>query len=140
MRVLLFVFITSAIILSALATMFPEVLLNPGPLMKAHHAKEKDCLSCHKPFAGVASVQCISCHKQNDISYQSFIDIPLIPKPIYSSQEQNLKWRQINHLPCIFALNVLAEFGEFQYVFCFVWHKLVGRVFTLYHVQESLTG
>ena len=71
MKVLLIVFIGSAIILSALAAMFPEVLLNPGPLMKGHHTIEKDCLSCHKPFAGVASLQCISCHKQNDISIKN---------------------------------------------------------------------
>lgn len=63
----LFIFIASAIILSALAAAFPDVLLNPGPLMKGHQALKRDCLSCHRPFNGAASVQCISCHRQDDI-------------------------------------------------------------------------
>jgi hypothetical protein len=77
MKVLLFVFIASAIILAALAAMFPEVLLNPGPLMKGHHALENKCLSCHKPFAGAMSIQCISCHKQSDISVKNVAGVAL---------------------------------------------------------------
>jgi len=67
----LFIFIASAIILSALALAFPDVLLNPGPLMQGHQALKRDCLSCHKPFNGAASVQCISCHKQNVIGIRN---------------------------------------------------------------------
>ncbi len=63
----LFVFIASLIILAALAIAYPNMLLSPGPLTKGHHALEKDCLACHTPFRGVKSVQCISCHKQNEI-------------------------------------------------------------------------
>ncbi len=63
----LFVFIASLIILAALAVVYPNMLLNPGPLTKGHHALEKDCLACHTPFRGVKSVQCISCHKQQEI-------------------------------------------------------------------------
>ena len=79
MRVLLFVFIASAIILAALAAAFPEVLLNPGPLMRGHQSLKKECLSCHKPFAGVTSVQCIGCHKQSDISVRNVAG-RLLPK------------------------------------------------------------
>ena len=61
----------SAIILAGLAATFPEVLLNPGPLISGHQSLRKECLSCHKPFAGVTSVQCISCHKQSDISVRN---------------------------------------------------------------------
>ena len=71
MKVLLFIFIAATIILAALAVAFPELLLNPGPLMKGHQSFKKECLSCHKPFAGVTTVQCISCHKQSDISVRN---------------------------------------------------------------------
>jgi hypothetical protein len=63
----LFVFIASLIILAALAIAYPDALLGPGPLTKGHHALEKDCLACHTPFRGVTSLQCISCHRQNEI-------------------------------------------------------------------------
>jgi hypothetical protein len=63
----LFAFITTAIILAALAIAFPDVLLDPGALMKGHQKLKRDCLSCHTPFRGVTSVQCISCHKQEAI-------------------------------------------------------------------------
>ncbi len=71
MRILLFVFIASAIILAALGAAFPELLLNPGPLMKGHQSLKKECLRCHKPFAGATSIQCVSCHKQSDISIRT---------------------------------------------------------------------
>ena len=67
----LFAFFTSAIILAALAIAFPEVLLDPGDLMKGHQAIKKDCLSCHTPFRGVTSVQCITCHKQDAIGIKN---------------------------------------------------------------------
>ena len=73
----LFVFIVSAIILAALAIAYPNVLLNPGTLMKGHKALEKNCLACHTPFRGVRSVQCISCHKQGDISVKTVAGVML---------------------------------------------------------------
>ena len=71
MRVLFFVFIVSAIILGALAATFPDMLLSPGPLLKGHESLKQECLKCHKPFTGTTSIQCISCHKQNDISIRN---------------------------------------------------------------------
>jgi hypothetical protein len=67
----LFAFFTSAIILAALAIAFPDVLLEPGSLMKGHQAIKKNCLSCHTPFQGVTSVQCITCHKQENIGIKN---------------------------------------------------------------------
>ena len=70
--------------LAIVAATFPEVLLNPGPLMKGHHSLKNECLSCHKPFAGVTSVQCISCHKQSDISFKNVAGglLPIDPAKI----------------------------------------------------------
>jgi hypothetical protein len=67
----LYAFIASAIILAALAITFPDVLLDPGTLMKGHQKLQKDCLSCHTPFRGVTSVQCITCHKQDAIGIKN---------------------------------------------------------------------
>ena len=78
MRALL-LFILSTIILAAIATAFPHVLLNPGTLMKGHHALQKECLSCHNPFFGTASPQCINCHKQKDIGIKNVAGV-LLPK------------------------------------------------------------
>ena len=47
--------------------------------MKGHQSLKKECLSCHTPFAGVTSVQCISCHKQSDISVRNVAG-SLLPK------------------------------------------------------------
>jgi hypothetical protein len=73
----LFLFIASAIILTATATAFPDLLLNPGPLMKGHQAFKNECLSCHKPFNGAVSLQCISCHKQSLIGIKTVAGVPL---------------------------------------------------------------
>jgi hypothetical protein len=73
----LFLFIVSAIILTATAAAFPDLLLNPGPLMNGHRAFKNECLNCHKPFSGAASLQCISCHKQSTIGIKSVAGAPL---------------------------------------------------------------
>ena len=77
----LFLFIATTIILAALAIAFPYALLNPGPLMKGHHALQKECLTCHKPFSSAASQQCINCHKQNTIGIKNVAGTPL-PKDV----------------------------------------------------------
>lgn len=72
-------FIATIIILAALAAVFPEVLLNPGPLLKGHHELKKECLTCHKPFSGAGSLQCLNCHKQNTIGIKNVAGT-LLPK------------------------------------------------------------
>jgi len=53
-------------IIVALLVAFPEILLNPGHLMKGHEALENRCFSCHRPFSGT-SRQCAGCHKPAEI-------------------------------------------------------------------------
>ena len=57
-------------VIVALLVAFPEILLNPGPLMKGHQALENSCFSCHRPFAG-SSQQCAGCHKPADIGIKN---------------------------------------------------------------------
>jgi hypothetical protein len=68
----LIVFIVSVLILAALVLTAPDFLLSPGPLMKGHQSLKNNCLSCHQPLKGAASVQCLSCHKPSDIGFKSF--------------------------------------------------------------------
>jgi hypothetical protein len=75
----LFLFIASAIIPAATATLFPDVLLQPGQLMKGHQTLQKECLSCHTPFSGTASFQCLNCHKQSTIGIKNVAGA-LLPK------------------------------------------------------------
>ncbi|TLU82201.1 MAG: hypothetical protein FDX30_12080 [Chlorobium sp.] len=67
----LIVFIVSVLILAALVLTAPDFLLSPGPLMKGHQSLKNNCLSCHQPLKGAASVQCLSCHKPSDIGFKS---------------------------------------------------------------------
>lgn len=46
---------------------FPHVTINPGELVDAHQKLNNECLSCHKPFGGIANGKCISCHKLSNI-------------------------------------------------------------------------
>jgi hypothetical protein len=46
---------------------FPHATISPGELVEAHRKLNNECLSCHKPFRGIASEKCISCHKVADI-------------------------------------------------------------------------
>jgi len=55
------------IILIVLSAKFPRIMLNPGELTDGHQKTKDDCLVCHKPFWGIESDRCISCHKIEEI-------------------------------------------------------------------------
>ncbi|GAC89360.1 MULTISPECIES: hypothetical protein [Acetobacteraceae] len=46
-----------------------EGLVSPGPVSKAHQFIASQCETCHKPFSGVVSNNCVTCH-----SLASFAD------------------------------------------------------------------
>lgn len=64
--------VTAALLAAIIALLFvfPEILLNPGPLIRSHQPLENRCLSCHKPFSG-ASGQCAGCHKPSEIGIKN---------------------------------------------------------------------
>ncbi len=66
-----FFFTTAALLLVTLITAFPEKLISPGPLTQGHQHLNNNCLSCHKPFSGTLSAQCIRCHQQRDIGMKN---------------------------------------------------------------------
>ena len=71
------VFISLCIILAALVLAFPDLLINPGPLMSGHQKLKRDCLACHIPFGGVKSVQCLSCHRPESIGIKTVSGVPV---------------------------------------------------------------
>jgi hypothetical protein len=45
----------------------PELLANPGSLVKGHAEVEGDCFKCHTPLLGPSDAKCIACHKLAEI-------------------------------------------------------------------------
>lgn len=45
----------------------PDLLVNPGTLLKGHEKIEEDCFQCHTPFLGPSDAKCITCHKLGEI-------------------------------------------------------------------------
>ncbi len=50
-----------------LVIQYPHSMVNPGELIKGHQKLNNECLSCHKPFGGIANEKCVLCHKLSDI-------------------------------------------------------------------------
>ena len=46
---------------------FPHTMINPGELSEGHQKLNNECLSCHKPFAGIKNEKCIACHNLSTI-------------------------------------------------------------------------
>lgn len=53
--------------LLALAFLWPQLMVAPGPLIPAHHSIASNCFACHAPLRGVVADRCITCHKLADI-------------------------------------------------------------------------
>ncbi len=68
---------------------FPHATINPGELTESHQKLNNECLSCHKPFAGVTNEKCISCHKLADIG-----------KDKVGKQNKTLLHKQLSNQEC----------------------------------------
>lgn len=53
--------------LVALAFIYPNLMVSPGPVVKAHAAIATDCFACHVPLRGVSAGLCVGYHAVNDI-------------------------------------------------------------------------
>jgi len=65
---------------------FPHATINPGELVEAHQKLNNECLSCHKPFGGIAKEKCISCHNLKGIGKNN---IGKEIKPLFHQQLSN---------------------------------------------------
>ena len=55
------------VILILIAVFWPQLMVEPGPVMPAHQAFETDCFACHRPFIGSRPALCVKCHKPAEI-------------------------------------------------------------------------
>jgi hypothetical protein len=65
---------------------FPHATINPGELVEGHQKLKNECLSCHKPFGGIANEKCISCHSLKDIGKNN---LGKENKPLFHQQLSN---------------------------------------------------
>lgn len=63
---------------AALVFVFPEPMLSPGPLLKAHQQLSGDCFACHAPLRGSAPEQCIACHEVKQIGLFTTTGQPIV--------------------------------------------------------------
>ena len=62
---------TNLLVLVALAFVYPDPMLSPGPLVAEHQALATDCFACHTPLLGVTADRCIACHALPDIGLRT---------------------------------------------------------------------
>ncbi len=63
--------------LTALAFIYPNLMVAPGPVVKAHAAIATDCFACHAPLRGASADLCVSCHAVNDIGLRTSLGQPI---------------------------------------------------------------
>ena len=56
--------VISATLVGLLTSVFiyPDLMVSPGPLIRAHHEIDRNCFACHSPWRGVDSRRCVQCH------------------------------------------------------------------------------
>ncbi|NTU90631.1 MAG: hypothetical protein HGB01_01300 [Chlorobiaceae bacterium] len=64
-------FLAFSVLLVAVLLAFPELTLNPGPLLGGHEKLKHNCLACHVPFGGAAASKCVECHRPDSIDSRS---------------------------------------------------------------------
>lgn len=57
--------------LVALIFVYPNFMISPGPLIKAHADSATDCFACHAPLRGASAERCTICHAPVDIGVRT---------------------------------------------------------------------
>jgi hypothetical protein len=57
--------------LVALIFVYPNFMISPGPLIKAHADLATDCFACHAPLRGASAERCTICHAPADIGVRT---------------------------------------------------------------------
>lgn len=89
-RWLLILIGANLLVLLALAFIYPNFMVAPGPLMQAHADLATHCFACHSPWQGASSERCLSCHKSPDIGLRTTQGVPLAPSQMRLSFHQEL--------------------------------------------------
>jgi hypothetical protein len=70
-RWLWIVICANLLVLVALAFVYPQLMISPGPLVQGHAELAADCFACHAPLRGATGDRCISCHALPDIGMRT---------------------------------------------------------------------
>jgi hypothetical protein len=89
-RWLMILIAANLVALVALAFIFPEPMVSPGPLVPAHADLSENCFACHAPFRGAASKRCVSCHAAPDIGLRTTKGMPITQPAVKTSFHQEL--------------------------------------------------
>jgi hypothetical protein len=89
-RLIFLVLLANLATMTALAFVYPEFMIAPGPLVKGHTERTTDCFACHQAFAGTPARKCTACHKLAEIGLQSTDGKPIAPKSVKLSFHQKL--------------------------------------------------
>jgi hypothetical protein len=76
--ILWIVIAVNLVVLVALAFIYPQLMVSPGPLVKGHAALSTDCFACHAVWRGASSGLCISCHAVADIGLKTTRGVPIV--------------------------------------------------------------
>ncbi len=86
------------LILTALTFMFPDLMVSPGPVVKAHATIATDCFACHAPLRGASAERCASCHAVKDIGVRTSLGRPIVKAQTKVAFHQQLQ--ETNCMAC----------------------------------------
>jgi hypothetical protein len=75
--VLLIVIAINLVVLVALAFVYPQLMVSPGPLVTGHAELATDCFACHVAWRGASADRCIDCHAVADIGLKTTQGVPI---------------------------------------------------------------
>lgn len=76
--------------LLALAFVYPQLMVSPGPLVKGHEALTGDCFACHAPLRGASAPRCVGCHVVADVGLRTTKGVPIATVTVRASFHQAL--------------------------------------------------
>jgi hypothetical protein len=79
-RRLWIVIVANLVVLLALAFIYPDLMVSPGPLAPGHAALATDCFACHSPLHGASTDRCIKCHAPADIGLRTTLGVAIAPR------------------------------------------------------------
>jgi hypothetical protein len=77
--------------LVVLVFVFPNLMVAPGPVVKAHTAIATDCFSCHVPLRGASAALCMDCHAVADIGLRTTAGKPIVKTQVKAAFHQQLQ-------------------------------------------------
>jgi len=56
---------------------YPDPMLSPGPLIRAHETLSNDCFACHAPLQGAVEARCTTCHTVASIGLKTVAGVSI---------------------------------------------------------------